>query len=168
MIYVGIDNGVTGTVAIVNELGQALKFMPTPVNMHLNYTKKKANANRLDVIKFRSFLRRNVIPVRKEGVRIFMERPMVNGARFNASISAIRCLEATLICLESFKLPLTDYLDSKGWQKAMLPTGIKGPALKVASCDVGCRMWPLLAERIKAHGDADSLLIAEYARKERL
>ena len=101
-------------------------------------------------------------------VKVFLERPMVNPGRFQATASALRAMEATLIVLEMFKLPL-QYVDSKQWQKALLPSGIKGPAeLKKASMDIGCRMFPHLSEIIKKQGDADGLLIAEWARRSQL
>ena len=92
-----------------------------------------------------------------------LERPMVNPGRFKATISAIRCLEATVIALESLYIPYM-YIDSKEWQRSMLPDGIKGaPNLKKASLDIGNRMWPsLMNSKMK---DADSLLIAEYCKR---
>ena len=49
-----------------------------------------------------------------------IERPMVNPKRFEATVSALRALEATLIVLESLNIG-KEYCDSKGWQKALLP-----------------------------------------------
>jgi hypothetical protein len=86
---------------------------------------------------------------------------MVNSARFSASMSAVRCLEATLIAIEEVGFSY-QYVDSKEWQKLLLPKGLKGSdELKKASFDVGKRMFPTLA--IKK--DADGLLIAEYLRR---
>ena len=46
----------------------------------------------------------------------------------------------------------------------MLPKGIKGAdVLKKASLDVGKRLFPQFADKFK--GDADGILIAEWARK---
>jgi hypothetical protein len=76
-------------------------------------------------------------------------------------LSAVRALEATLIAVEQHQFRY-EYIDSKEWQKELLPKNIKGSdELKSASLDVGKRMFPEL--NIKK--DADGLLIAEYLRR---
>ena len=134
MTFVGIDNGVTGTIAILD--GDKSIFMETPVFETLGYQKSKVrHINRIDTV------------------------------AFQASISAARAIEATLIVLEELGLGY-EYLDSGAWQKALLPAGIKGAVnLKKASKDVGLRMFPMHADTIKKHGDADAILIAEWARR---
>ena len=92
---------------------------------------------------------------------------MINPMRFQASVSAARSLEATLIAIESLNLPHM-YVDSRKWQKALLPHGCKGDELKKASLDIGCRLFPNRKQIIEKHKDADSLLIAEWARRENL
>jgi hypothetical protein len=88
---------------------------------------------------------------------------MVNPQRFKASTSALRALEATIIVLEELRLPF-QYIDSKEWQKEMLPKGIKGSSeLKKASLDIGNRLFPQFKD-VK-HGDRDGLLMAEYCRR---
>ena len=47
----------------------------------------------------------------------------------------------------------------------MLPKGCKGAELKAASKDVGIRLFPQHKEIIVKQKDADSLLIAEWARR---
>ncbi|GAH84395.1 unnamed protein product, partial [marine sediment metagenome] len=101
-------------------------------------------------------------------IRVFIERPYVNPQGFKATASALRCLEATLIAIEALGLSY-QYMDSKEWQREMLPLGLKGTAeLKKASVDIGCRLFPQYAEQIRKHKDGDSLLIAEYARRKGL
>lgn len=95
----------------------------------------------------------------KEQIKVYIERPMVNPGRFKATVSALRCLEATLIVLEELNLAY-EYEDSKGWQKAMLPAGLKGEELKEASVNVAKRIFPGLAIK-----DGDSLLMAECMRR---
>lgn len=58
------------------------------------------------------------------------------------------------------------YCDSKHWQRILLPKGAKGPELKKASMDIGCRLFPEHEKLIRKHKDADGLLIAEWARRE--
>jgi hypothetical protein len=59
------------------------------------------------------------------------------------------------------------YIDSKEWQKEMLPKGVKGSdELKKLSLDIGNRLFPQF--RDFKHPDRDSLLICEYARRKNL
>lgn len=163
MIYIGIDNGVSGSIGIVDSEGTVLHFGPTPVQEHLNYTKKVARINRLDRVKFKELLQSYA---GQATVRIGIERPMVNPMRFAATISAIRLLESMENCLEDLQLPITCFVDSKEWQKKLLPAGIKGSAdLKQASMEVGTRRWPAQASLFKKQKDADGLMIAEYLRR---
>lgn len=159
-IYIGIDNGVTGTIAIIKD--DETIFLKTPVKKEQSYTKTKQNISRLEIMAFTRILARYI-----KGQKCFavLERPMINPGRFKASISAVRCLEAVLIGLELYDIPY-QYCDSKQWQKEMLPAGIKGPVdLKSASADIGCRLFPEHEELIQNHKDADGLLIAEWARR---
>lgn len=159
-IYIGVDNGITGSIAILKD--NETIFFKTPVKKEQSYTKTKQNISRLDFLKFQELMQSYI-----GGEKCFavMERPMVNPGRFKAGISAVRCLEATLIVLELLDIPY-QYCDSKQWQKELLPQGIKGSVdLKQASADIGCRLFPEYEELIRKHGDADGLLIAEWARR---
>jgi hypothetical protein len=161
--YIGIDNGVTGAIAILKE--DEAFFYQTPVIKTLNYTKTRQFLNRLNIIKFFEIIDNHIDSV--ENTKVVIERPMVNSTRFKATISAIRCLEATLIGLESRRLGY-DYCDSRNWQKELLPSGLKKEELKFASKDIGIRMFPQFKDLIIKQKDADALLIAEYARRKGL
>ena len=77
-------------------------------------------------------------------------------------ISAL--LEAELCVVEMLSMPHI-YIDSKQWQRELLPQGIKGSAeLKKASKDIGSRLFPLHTNLITKHKDADGILIAYWAR----
>nr|DAG80436.1 MAG TPA: Monokaryotic chloroplast 1 junction resolvase, DNA BINDING.86A [Bacteriophage sp.] len=158
-IYCGCDNGVTGTIGILGE--EIEMFCKTPIKKEQDYTKKKKIVSRLDVVKFISLFN----GINKNDLVFILERPMINGTRFNASMSAIRCHEAMLNCIEVMGCKLI-YVDSKEWQKELLPKGCAGDELKKASLDIGNRLYPKFCE-IK-HPDRDGLLIAEYARKKNL
>ena len=151
--FCGIDNGVTGGLTILSHDGEVLVHAKTPVKKCMNYTKKKAFMNRVDSLAFRDL-------INKAGANTFVmiERPMVNPTRFAATISAIRCLEATELILEELKIPY-QFIDSKEWQKALLPSGLKGNDLKLASDSVSARLYP----RLKVV-NADCLLIALYCK----
>lgn len=159
--YIGGDNGVSGSWALISD-GAAL-FVPVPVKREQNYTKAKATITRVDVFALEDILRR-WIDGRVNDVRVFLERPMVNPGRFKATTSALRSLEATLVCLERIGLSF-EYVDSKQWQKELLPKGLKGAELKHASKDIGKRLFPGLSKEIDKQKDADGLLIAEWARR---
>jgi len=160
-VYIGWDNGVSGTIGIVsNDETFNVMFLKTPIFSQQNYTKKKANINRIDTVALT-----NLLMHFNENCFVLIERPMVNPGRFKATISAIRALEASQIVLETLKIPY-QFIDSKEWQKAMLPSGLKGKELKSASMDIGCRLFPQFTDEIKKHKDADGLLMAEYARRQ--
>ena len=100
---------------------------------------------------------------------------------FSTTISAARALEATLIVLEQFKIPFR-YVDSKEWQHEMLPKGlqdripkgtksemtkakkVRRAERKMASRDIGKRAFP----HLDFPEDADSILMAEWARRNNL
>jgi hypothetical protein len=156
--YIGIDNGVSGSIGVIR--GEDTFFIDTPVKKEQNYTKKKAIITRID-----HELLTNVFSAYKDNCFVMFERPMVNPRRFQATTSALRSLEATLVVIETLKLPVS-YIDSKVWQKLLLPSGIKGSdELKKASMDIGCRLFPQHSDKIKKHKDADGMLIAEYCRR---
>lgn len=157
--YIGIDNGVSGTMGMIAtgpNVPLAAHYVKTPVKSQQNYTKKAANITRVDGSKLLSLLKM-VTPGAE--VHVMMERPMVNPKMFQATISAVRALEATQTIIETLGYPYS-FEDSKAWQKELLPIGTKGEALKEASLQVAQRLYP--GKLIKGHKDADGLLIAHY------
>lgn len=160
-VYIGIDNGSTGSIGVIYRNGYS--FRPMPTKKEQDYTKKKKNVTRLKLKDLRQWIGRET-RYKVVAVKLMIERPLVNPRRFVATASALRFLEATLIVLEQMHLPV-EYIDSRKWQKELLPAGCSGPELKTASLQIGCRMFPLMKEEITAHGDADGLLIAEYCRR---
>jgi hypothetical protein len=179
-IYLGVDNGVTGPIAVLDQEGTVLHFGAKPVKNWLNYTKEKRHLQRVIVPQMVEILRQ--FPV--EDMRAFLERPLVNPQRWNASVSAIRADEAVLNVVEILGVPY-QYLDSKEWQRELLPTNpiprlkrgasaqekkahkaalarIKGETKKL-SLEVGKRLFP--GVNWSGQKDADALLIAEWARR---
>lgn len=160
MVYIGIDNGVTGSIGIISE--EEYSFFKTPTIKQQDYTQKKKNISRIDTKLLYELLMD--LGFRKD-VKAIIERPMINSMRFNSSISAARALEATLIVLEDLDISYT-FIDSKSWQKELLPIGVKSsPELKAASFDIGCRLFPSTEESIIKQKDADGLLIAEWLKR---
>jgi len=155
--FIGIDNGVTGSIGILTP--DARHFFRTPIKKEQSYTKKKQNISRIDVIELERVL---TSVLTGEFAVAMIERPLVNPGMFKSTLSAMRALEATLCVLERMGIGL-EYVDSKEWQKALLPQGIKGtPDLKAASTDIGKRMYPAHSDTIDKQKDADGLLIAHY------
>ena len=159
-LYIGIDNGVSGTIGAI--CNNKTWFLNVPVKMEQNYTKKKANITRIDFDKMLSVFADILSKGNPEATICLIERPMVNPTRFGATTSALRALEAVLIAVEYFHIPI-QFEDSKAWQKELLPHGSK--TLKDDSRDIGCRLFPQHRDLIIKHGDADGLLLAEYARR---
>jgi len=158
---VGIDNGVSGTIGVINgRFGTA--FIQVPIVKQQDYTKKKKNVTRIDGPTLIQFFN-DQIKFTQDTICL-IERPMINPTRFTASISAVRALESTLTIMEALALPYR-YIDSKEWQRALLPKGVKGDDLKKASHDIGIRLFPQFKELIQKHKDADGLLMAEYGRQ---
>ena len=151
--YIGIDNGVSGTIAILTD--NETIFVKTPVKKEQDYTKAKKIITRVDV----SALKELLSPFADDAF-ILLERPLVNPNRFAATSSALRCHEAELTVIEMLGIPF-QFIDSKEWQKALLPKGCDDT--KKASLDIGTRLFPQFREF--KHPDRDALLIAEYAKR---
>ena len=168
-VYIGIDNGISGSVGILHQDGTLLAFQSMPIFSQTSYLKTKVrNWTRININELWDLLHHyQEMPYEASNpytYKCLIERPMINPTRFQASMSARGALEATLIVLEGLSIGY-EYCDSKVWQKMLLPQGCKGDQLKIASRDVGVRMWPEVQGR---HIDCDGLLIAEWARRSNL
>jgi len=163
--YIGIDNGVSGTIGIISisKVNVKTQFHLTPIFKTQDYTKKKKNINR---IHYQNLLQMMYPCVRRlENTFAMIEAPLVNPGKFNATASALRAFEATLIALESLQIGYKT-VSAADWRKELLPSGVVGSAeQKKASASVGRKLFPKHRELIEKHGDADGLLIAEYCKK---
>lgn len=162
-IYIGIDNGTTGSIAWISP--KETRMIETPIWKEQSYTKAKNIITRIDHLRLMQVFEE--VRGGESDIIAVIERPMINPMRFKASVSAARSLESTLCILEVLGIARM-YVDSRDWQKKMLPKGCEGKELKTASMDIGCRLFPSVEKVIKHHKDADSLLIAEWARREGL
>jgi hypothetical protein len=154
--YIGIDNGVTGSIGIIE--GDKHAFIATPVIKCVSYTKDIQHIQRIN---WRELLEN----MPKESIAL-IERPMVNPRAFKATQSALRSLEATIIVLEMLDIQYS-YIDSKTWQREFIASSIIGhDDLKKASMQIGLKLFPSNGIFIKKHKDADGLLIAEYLRRQ--
>lgn len=159
-VFIGIDNGVSGSIGIISP--STVYFGKTPTFVQQDFQKKKKNITRVAHSELYELLRLHTYGFKASEIMVAIERPMINPQRYTATISAVRAWESTLITLESLGLPY-QVVDSKEWQKKVLPQGVKGsPELKKASLDVGNRLFPQFKEN--KHEDRDGMLIAEYLR----
>jgi len=179
--FIGIDNGVSGSVCVLDEHGTCLHYVPTPVQKTLNYTKEKEYVTRVIVKELADLLQ----PYAREAT-IILERPMINPGRWKASVSAIRCDEVTRGIIEALGARMI-YVDSKEWQTPMLPnrkavarlgkgatdeekkahkklTAAFASETKELSLMTAQRLFP----GITFKKDGDAALIAEWARKNNL
>lgn len=164
-IWIGIDNGTTGTIGVIERDEGVIDFFKTPVVKGQDYTKAKKEISRIAGTELQRKLS-VYIPGPNLQVLALIERPMVNPTRFQSTVTALRAFEATLVIIETLKIPY-QFIDSKEWQKELLPKGIKGSEeLKKASLEIGTRLFPNYV--ISKHKDMDGLLIAEYGRRKNL
>ena len=134
--FVGIDNGVTGSIGIITETaGSSLTaFIPTPIRKVRDYTKEVQHFNRID-------WRMLVENIPRDSI-VLLERPMVNTKAFVATKSALRALEATLIALEMLDISYL-FIDSKEWQREFIASSVIGhEAMKIASMEIGVKLFP--------------------------
>lgn len=162
--YIGIDNGVTGTMALVDEGGSVTGWQRTPTKSELDYHSSTVRwIRRIDTVRMESTLR-SWLPNPDFALAV-MEQPAVDRIHFTTSISAARSFEATLIVLESIGVPYI-VVSSKKWQRTMLPKGVKGRAdLKAAANEVARKLAPSFTE---SHKDGDALVMAVWAYREGL
>ncbi len=163
MMFIGIDNGVSGSIGIIHKTAHSEQsyFYHTPTIKEQDYTKKKSNITRVQVKELKTIFD-GIDLLEYNKVHVIIERPMVNPRMFKATISAVRCLEATLGVIEMLGLSY-EFIDSKEWQGELLPRGIKGKELKTKSLQIGKRLFPEHKDKYKK--DADGMLIAEYCRR---
>jgi hypothetical protein len=152
MVFIGIDNGVTGAIGMLSTEATLHKM---PVRRFRDFQKKEQYLNRINV-KALLELFKDV----KDDYVITLERPMINPRRFTSSVSALRAWEATLVALDLLGLSY-DVLDSKEWQKYFQLTG----DLKEASKSLAIKLFPNCEAAILKQKDGDALLIAEYKRR---
>lgn len=166
-IYIGIDNGTTGSIGVLDGEGKIESFFRTPAFRCANYTKKSKNITRINV----PALVRNLSKIVEDNpdaeILVILERPMVNPTRWTSSLSAIRAFEATLIVLDFLELPYK-IIDSKAWQKTILGKEVCGKELKTESKRISIEKYPHLEATFNRQKDGDGILIALYALKKRL
>jgi len=164
MTYIGIDNGTTGSIGIIHS-DRSYEFFQTPSRIEQDYTKKKQNVGRVNIQEFCNLI--TLSAKGQEKVIVLIERPFVNPGGFRSSLAAVRCMEAEFVVFELLGIPYI-MVDSKSWQKELLPQPCSKEQLKKASRDIGLRLFPGVEDMIKKQKDADGILIAEWGRRHNL
>lgn len=158
MIILGIDNGPTGSIGVIefSDYQKQVEFHHVPTMEYLNYQKSKAKfIKRLDHRLFKVFL--EGMKNRSKDIHLVMERPFT-GKFLNAVVTGIRFFEAMIICLEELSVGY-EVIDSKEWQQIMLPN-CKPKQTKKVSLEVAKKLYPNI--QLAGFDDADGLLIAEW------
>ena len=167
-IYIGIDNGVSGSIGIITP--KTSLFFKMPTIKQQDYHKAKHGITRIDTLELKGLLE-EYIPNGIQGnlVCVGMENPMVNPFRWKASASALRAFEATLTIVESFQVPYHHIL-AKDWQKDIFGKGYEGDAKKKVKVDTKAislqkakQFFP--KANLGKHPDGDGLLLAYYMKK---
>ena len=158
-ITLGIDNGTTGTIALIGSAGSIYDEIPTKEMLD---GKKGRVIRRIDHAKLAEIISAAFDASLRVGAHAYIERPFTGSAMMiNTSVLSARSFEAALIVLEQLGIGFT-VIDSKEWQKPLLGD-VKGSAeLKKASKLRGLQLYPAHSAAINDHGDADGLLIAHY------
>lgn len=152
--YIGIDNGISGGIAIVDEKGRHLYAIPMPVTKH-------GKRSEIDVRKVKAVL----APLHGD-ILVTIEEP--GGAKsYHAAVSMAASFHALRAVVECLCIPLQRITPAK-WQKPMLKA--KAGDTKPAALKKVLELWPtanLLGTprcTIPNTGIIDALLIAEWAR----
>lgn len=151
--YIGIDNGVSGSIGILRD--------GVPELIHAReYTRPKAK--RKGSLECDPFAITKILDDAKpDGV--VLERPF-RGQFRNTEVSAAHFDSVVRTILETRGIPFIQ-VDSKKWQGPLLGI-VKAGGTKHASLSLGKRRWPALAAQIEDQGDADALFMAVHAMHE--
>ena len=189
MYILGIDNGVTGSIAMMDHSGKIVMHSPVPVYKEQKWTKPKtqklktktklvydeitmidADALQRMLVKYTSTI---------SDIHCFLERPAISYAAawsMKTSISAAMSWAYVVYILKKLQIPRTD-IDSKDWQKQLIPeamgvnnkeymktlkAGERNKLLKDAAYDLAKTLYPPLNSKDKGAGD--SICICEYGR----
>ena len=156
-VTVGIDNGTTGSVAIIGPNGAL--FEPMFTKEHSEGMAGKV-IRRIDCEILEHWLLNNIDTLATAFA--YVEKPFTGSPMMiNTAVLAARSYEAVIVTLERMGIGYQQ-VTSKDWQRAILGEVKGSPALKKASRLRGAQMYPALAAAIQAHGDADGLLIAHH------
>jgi len=163
MIWIGIDNGVSGGLVALSESSAVLSSLPMPVQ-------KARKGNDVDI---------NIVDlwisalIKEQGgpATIIIEEP--GGSKSAKAATSMAGSFHGLRCLCMLRAYRWHRITPQLWQKEMLP-GCKAGDTKPRALEAVRRLWPdqsfLASDRCKVphEGLVDAALIAEYARQKGL
>lgn len=186
----GIDNGISGSIALMDPKGKIVFYEHVPVYSEQKWTKAKVKKLKtgikvqhdkitlIDVERLQSMLVKytSVIP----DIHCFLERPAISYNSkwgMHTAVSASMSWAYVVYVLKRLKIARTD-IDSKEWQKELIPeatgshnkeymktlkAGERNSLLKEASYMFAQGICP----KFKSNdpGDADSICLCEYGRR---
>lgn len=162
MIYIGIDNGVTGSIGVIQN--DKVHFILTPHKKELDFqSTSKKFINRIDHEKLYDILD-NFSGVK---TKVMLEQPMQNPRLWKASVSAIRAFENTIIALDRLNMH-REYISVHSWRRELLPgytRTMKLPQAKLVAMEMATRLFPQFKDEFEQHKDPDGIMIAEYCRR---
>jgi len=162
MTYIGIDNGVSGAIAVLTSYGALVDWAPMPII-------RARKGNEIDVCAFWRWVDNATGGKTGEGDAVFvLEEPGGSkSARAAASMAAsFGALRAAL----AIKQARWHRVTPQAWQRVLLPGCKKGES-KARAIEAAGRLWPNESWRATercttAHdGGIDAALIAEYGRR---
>lgn len=152
MIYIGIDPGITGAVAIID--GQEIEFHDTPV-IRAEGKSRIDSLRCAEILCDLSLIRGTVII---ERVHAMPKQGVTSMFTFGYGAGIWEGILAALKIRYQFATP-------QAWKKIMMAGEPKGQDSRL----VARRLYPVQCEealsRKKDHGRADALLLAEYGRR---
>jgi len=161
--FLSIDNGVSGSLSWISCDKSDYDFIKIPTKIMYDYSKSGQKIRRVDHKIVKNILKD--IKSKSSDIFCYIEKAFTMPKMYKASISAAKALEAILIILEQLNIPY-EIISSNQWQKVMLK-GIKGREnLKAASLQIGKKLFPKIKNNKLE--DLDSLLMAEYGRRNNL
>ena len=134
MVFIGLDNGTSGTVGCV---GSTTYFGKTPIFRHRKYTVKEQYISRIDISKLKELL---VLLINGQEYKILLENPKSSGGGKNKDTTS-RAWEATLIALEQLGLEY-ETVPAVRWQKYLFPQAIGRASQKAHSLALGKELYP--------------------------
>lgn len=161
-LFVGVDPGKVGALAVLSEAGAIVETVATPV--------VKGDRPEYDLPEIRDFFVHYLAEAQGQ-LRVTVERaapmpPKLGGSAANFARGVARAWEWMLVALG---IPY-QLVPPQAWQRAML-LGTSGDDTGQRSIMAAKRLWPAAdlrrSERARKddHGITDALLIAEFGRR---
>jgi crossover junction endodeoxyribonuclease RuvC len=157
-IYIGIDPGLSGAIAVIDEHGKVVSLNDTPtLAVKKGKGTKHVYVESAMATLLEGGLRHDSIVI-LENVHAFPGQGVTSMFSLGVGVGIWRGIIAAL------KLPV-EFVEPAVWKRAMgIPTGSD----KSVSIVHAAQLFPGAdLKRKKDHGRADALLIAEYSRRKR-